>query len=156
MTRSEFISKVGNYTTEVGTGVFPSVVLAQAILESDNGNSALASKHNNYFGIKADPSWTGQKVNMQTGEVFNGERVTIGAWFRVYKNPGESFRDHSKFLKENPRYQKAGVFKASTPEAQADALQKAGYATDPKYAWKLKSIIAGSNLKRFDLKKKCS
>lgn len=157
MTREEYIKR---FTPAVvnsvkGTGLFPSVMMAQAILESSSkygiaGGSTLASLYNNHFGIKADKAWKGKKVNLKTREVFSGKDVLIGDYFRVYDHPEQSFRDRNEFLLKNSNYRKAGVFTATSPETQADALQKAGYATDPKYASILKALISKYNLKALD------
>lgn len=133
-----------------GTGLFPSVMIAQAIFESGWGKSQLATKYNNHFGIKADKSWTGPKVNLTTMEFINGKFVSLIGAFRSYSNPAQSFADRIKFLKENPRYTKAGVFTAKTPEEQAQALQTAGYGTDPNYAKKIIDTINKYNLKQYD------
>jgi len=98
------------------------------------GQSLLSRQANNYFGIKADPSWKGQFIELKTGEYLNGQYVSISGKFRKYATVADSFADYINFLKKNPRYTTAGVFSASTPEAQALALQKAGYATDPNYS----------------------
>jgi flagellum-specific peptidoglycan hydrolase FlgJ len=161
MTRQEYIQKFRGVVLEAvkGTGLYPSVMMAQAILESSDkngvpGNSSLAKVYNNHFGIKADKSWTGKKVNMKTREVFDGKDVIIGDYFRIYGEAVQSFKDRIQFLLKNKRYGNAGVFKSPTPEAQADALQAAGYATDPNYAKVIKGLIASYNLK--DLDAECS
>ena len=133
-----------------GTGLFPSLFMAQAILESGNGQSSLAKKYNNHFGIKASKDWKGKVIDMKTREVFNGNEVFIKDGFRWYTNPLDSFKDRVDFLKKNQRYAKHGVFTAKFPEEQADALQRAGYATDPNYANTLKMLIAKYNLKVLD------
>jgi flagellum-specific peptidoglycan hydrolase FlgJ len=157
MTRKEYIQKFAKtvISSVKGTGLFPSVMMAQAILESSNkygnaGGSTLAKDYNNHFGIKADRSWKGKKVNIQTREVFKGHEVMIGDYFRVYDNPERSFSDRNEFLVKNSNYARAGVFLALTPEAQAEALQRAGYATDPKYANMIKALISMYNLKELD------
>lgn len=159
MTRKEFVEKYAPVIFDVaaGTGLFPSVFMSQAILESSDskgnaGGSLLASKYNNFFGIKADKSWKGRVVNLKTREVLNGSDQVIVDGFRVYDNPIDSFRDRVKFLQQNKRYSK--VFTAQTPEQQAKELQAARYATDPNYAKIIIGIITGSNLKSLDLKKK--
>lgn len=161
MTRQEYIQKFRGIVISAvkGTGLYPSVMMAQAILESSDkngvpGNSSLAKVYNNHFGIKADKSWTGKKVNMKTREVFDGKDVIIGDYFRVYEDALQSFKDRIQFLLKNKRYFNAGVFKSPTPEQQADALQAAGYATDPNYAKIIKGLIASLNLK--DLDAECS
>ena len=132
-------------------GLFPSLTFAQAAQESGWGlTSGLATKGNAAFGIKADKSWTGKVYTAKTREVYNGKSVTITDGFRAYDSLGDSIIDRANFLKANSRYTKAGVFSATSPEEQARAFQKAGYATDPNYASSLISLMKGSNLQRFD------
>ena len=152
MNRSEYINRYKDIVTNstTGTGLFPSVMMAQAILESGNGNTSLASQYNNHFGVKAGYNWQGQKVNMQTREVVAGNSLMIGDYFRVYANASDSFNDRNHMLASNANYSKAGVFSAATPEQQAIALQNAGYATDPNYASILISLINQHNLKALD------
>lgn len=157
MTREEYVQKFKDVVLNAvkGTGLFPSLMMAQAILESSDkngvpGNSTLSRLYNNHFGIKADKSWLGPKVNLKTREVFDGNEVMIGDFFRVYEDVTQSFRDRITFLQKNSRYTKAGVFAAKTPEEQAEALQIAGYATDPKYASILKALIQKMDLHRLD------
>lgn len=137
----------------MGTNLFPSVMMAQAVLESRNGDSLLSKKYNNHFGIKAIGKWKGAAVNLDSGEVVNGQSIVQNSAFRVYDSALASFKDRNKFLIENPRYERNGVFKASTPEEQAFALQRAGYATDPNYAHSIISIINTYGLKELDKKK---
>src|SRR5687768_10118249 len=114
MTRQEYIDTFSTTIKEVvkGTGLFASVMMAQAILESSDrkgipGNSSLARIYNNHFGIKADKSWKGKKVNLKTREVFEGTAVLIGDFFRVYDDAVQSFADRVAFLKKNKRYEKS-------------------------------------------------
>lgn len=136
-----------------GTNLFPSVKMAQAILESNIGKSGLAKQHNNHFGIKKGTGWKGQTATMKTREVISGKNVMVDQAFRKYESATDSFKDHTSFLTKNKRYTDAGVFSAETPELQAKALQKAGYATDPNYAQALINIINGYGLKQLDEKK---
>ena len=131
-------------------GVFPSITLAQAILESSWGASGLATEGNNLFGIKADESWTGPVIEMVTQEFVNGGYITIVARWRVYDRWEQSVLDHGKFLKENSRYEQAGVFKAKDYREQAEAILRAGYATDPNYVNKLCSMIESYELNKYD------
>lgn len=132
------------------TGIFPETLLAQAIIESSSevqggfypAQSVLAKRANNFFGIKADPSWKGKKITLVTKEYRNGYPINVEADFRFYNDPSESFKDYVNFLNVNPRYRKAGVFDATTPEQQAEKLAGAGYATDPSYSTLLKGVIA--------------
>lgn len=154
MTRADFTRQYYPVARSVaaGTGIFPEVMIAQAIIESQGkgtdgfyypGLSQLSRNYNNYFGIKASAGWKGKTVNLQTGEVFNNTPVVITSAFRVYDSIQDSFKDYVKFLKENPRYEKAGVFTAATPEQQAERLQAAGYATNPQYANIIKAVMQG-------------
>lgn len=133
------------------TGMFPSIFLAQAMLESGYGNSVLAWKHNNHFGIKADASWKGKTATFLTPEYRSGTWVTERWPFRSYRNPRDSFRDRIGFLEKNGRYGTA--LQADTAKEQAWGLQKAGYATDPDYAQKLINMAEKHGLWALDTKK---
>lgn len=118
-----------------GTGIFPEVLLSQAIIESAKAGkmpgTILAREHNNYFGIKAGKKYTGKVVNMVTGEFSPaGAYYKEPANFRAYNSPADSFADYVKLL-QNKRYE--AVRAATTAEAQAHALQAAGYSTAPTY-----------------------
>lgn len=125
-----------------GTKVFPETILSVAAHESGYGKSLLASKYNNFFGIKADSSWTGKKIVFPTKEQDkSGNVFTVNAAFRWYDNAADSFRNYVKFI-SGPRYVKAGVLSAKNPADQFTALKKAGYATDVAYVNKLKDVLA--------------
>lgn len=151
-----YIAKFGQDAIDgtTGTNLFPSVKMAQAILESNIGKSELAKLHNNHFGIKKGIGWKGQIATMKTREVLKGKTVYVDAPFRKYASAVDSFRDHTNFLRNNKTYARNGVFAAATPEAQAHALKAAGYATDPNYAQALINLINGYGLKQLDAKKK--
>lgn len=125
------------------SGVPASITLAQGILESDCGNSTLAKKSNNHFGIKCHNDWQGGKV------YHDDDRKN--ECFRKYKDVYESFVDHSNFLTGKPRY--AELFKLETTDFKgwAHGLKKAGYATDPHYAHRLIKIIEDDELWRYDV-----
>jgi len=112
------------------------VAAAQAALETGHGRSVPGG---NYFGIK---STTGEGNTTDTWEVIDGQRVRTKATWEEHGSPEQSLAARERFLKENPRYAKAGYFDAQTAEEKAEALARAGYATDPAYANKLKSMIA--------------
>lgn len=134
-----------------GTGVRASVTLAQAIIESGWGGSALArAPYNNLFGIKVTAGWTGNQVIMATGEYFNGRYVTVNAAFRAYASQEASFRDHTNFLLQNSRYPANGVINSASYQAMANGLQRAGYATSPTYASTLISVVERYNLSVLD------
>ena len=125
------------------SGVPASITLAQGILESENGNSELVKKSNNHFGIKCKSNWTGESVTHDDDA--NGE------CFRAYTNAGDSYRDHSDFLKANQRY--ASLFKLDPTDyaGWARGLKKAGYATNPKYPELLIKYIEQNNLQQYSL-----
>jgi len=150
--KAAFITRVWNEIKgEEMTGFFPSVLIAQAALESNWGQSQLAAKYNNYFGIKAGSSWTGKTVNMSTNEVFNGMNTTINSNFRVYNSLLDSIRDRNNLLSTS-RY--ASVKQAQTPQAQAEAIKASGYATALNYVSAIMSTINANNLTNFDTLKK--
>lgn len=111
------------------------LLASQAALETGYGKHA---PHNNLFGIKAHGKPGGNK--MRTKEVVNGKVVWEDAEFAGYKDYDESIKRRLEFTEENQRYRKHGYFDAKTAEGKAQALQEAGYATDPKYAKKMKII----------------
>ena len=144
MNKEDFFKKYYNFAVSAtnGSGLSPILILSQAYVESGAGKSLLATKYNNFFGVKADKSWQGKTVILKTQEqTKSGEVYTINDKFRIYSNPYESFIEQIKFLKSNPRYTKAGLFTYPDNYAkQADTLQKAGYATDINYAKLLKDV----------------
>lgn len=131
-------------------GLFPSVTYAQYVMEAGWDGSTLSETYNNAFGIKADSSWTGRTVDLPTQEYIDGQWITTTATWRVYDDINQSVRDRTQFLLENPRYTQGGVFSATTYQAQCQALQNSGYATDPSYASLLISIIEDSNFTIYD------
>ena len=127
-----------------GTGIFPETMLAMAVVESqgraDDGNyypglGLTARKANNYFGIKASSAWKGQTIDLPTP----GDADKISK-FRVYASLKDSIKDFVKFLIENPRYTKAGVFAAPDYVSQIMAIAKAGYSESGTYAAVVTSI----------------
>lgn len=122
-----------------------SVLISQAALESGWGRYV---KDNAYFGIKAHNT-AGTTTSFKTTEFVNGEKVSMTDSFRAYKNFKESAEDYGKFLTKNTRYKPAFAH-SNNPEKFAEALHTAGYATDPQYSQKLKSIISTYNLNEYD------
>ncbi len=119
-----------------------SITLAQGLLESGMGYGRLAIEANNHFGIKCHSKWKGKKIYHD-----DDKRQEC---FRKYKNPSESFRDHSLFLVNRERYSFLFNLKTKDYKGWAKGLKKAGYATDPKYPEKLISLIERFDLKKFD------
>lgn len=142
MTRKEYIEKhaLSAYLATLGTGYFPETALVQGAIESNNGASSLSAKYNNFYGIKAAGNWKGKVVNLSTGEVLNGKKVTVVAGFRVYDSYFESTRDLVKFIKTYSRYK--SVLSAKNPISQMYALGNSGYATAPGYGSTLVSTYS--------------
>jgi len=124
-----------------GSGIPASITLAQGILESGNGNSRLAKEANNHFGIKCSTEWKGETI-LQDDD--NKDDC-----FRVYKSPEESFRDHTEFLKRK-RYAPLFELDKNDYRGWANGLKTAGYATNPRYAELLISLVERYELSRFD------
>lgn len=122
-------------------GIPASIKLAQGILESDFGNSRLAVKANNHFGIKCH-GWQ--------GETYNKDDDARNECFRAYVNARESFSDHSVFLSTRPRYALLFELEIHDYKGWAKGLRSAGYATNPKYPELLIGIIERHDLARFD------
>ncbi len=118
-----------------------SITMAQAILESGSGNSPLAKKGNNHFGIKCH-DWTGEKMYMDDDQKDD--------CFRVYATAEESYVDHSLFLTTKKRYASLFTLKSDDYKAWANGLKEAGYATNPKYAQMLIELIERMKLNELD------
>ncbi|QMB06717.1 flagellar assembly peptidoglycan hydrolase FlgJ [Citrobacter freundii] len=125
------------------SGVPHHLILAQAALESGWGQRQIRRENGepsfNIFGVKASGSWKGPTTEITTTEYENGEAKKVKARFRVYSSYLEALSDYVGLISRNPRY--AAVTGAATAEQGAQALQNAGYATDPHYARKLTSMI---------------
>lgn len=119
-----------------------SITLAQGILESGNGNSELARKGNNHFGIKCH-DWTGETMYVDDDKK--------GECFRVYKSAEESYIDHSLFLTTKKRYGSLFALPSNDYKAWAKGLSQAGYATNPKYPELLIGIIEELKLYELDI-----
>lgn len=123
-------------------GIPASITLAQGILESNNGNSTLARKANNHFGIKCHKDWTGRTF------VHDDDRPN--ECFRKYNSAEQSFYDHSEFLAKHQRYAFLFDLQLTDYKSWARGLKKAGYATNSKYATLLIKIIEENQLYKFD------
>lgn len=146
----EFINELAENAKliEVKYSVRPSVMIAQAILESNWGKSELAQKENNYYGIKGEnPS------SYTTKEFEENEWIEIDAQFRSYNSLFESMEDYAKLLQNGTEWDEdlyQEVIEAPTYEESAQALQTAGYATDPDYPEKVISVIETYELYKYD------
>ena len=125
-------------------GIPASITLAQGLLESGAGQSELARKGNNHFGIKCH-GWSGRSVYHDDDE--------RGECFRAYSNARESFEDHSKFLKSGSRYRSLFSLDHTDYKGWARGLKAAGYATNPVYAQSLIDIIEVYDLHQYDYTK---
>lgn len=135
-TQAEYIEAMWPHALEASrqTGVDPRIIVAQASLETGYGQHVPG---NNHFGIKSHGQDGGN--SLMTTEVVDGQPVRIRDSFRAYGGMGESAQGYADFLRANPRY--GDLMGAQGLDAQLDALQASGYATDPEYAAKLRSII---------------
>jgi hypothetical protein len=124
------------------TGVPASITLAQAILESNSGESNLAKNHNNHFGIKCKSDWTGAKAYQDDD--------AKQECFRAYEAAEVSFKDHSNFLKNRPNYVDLFLLDPVDDTAWAYGLKKAGYATASDYPKKLLKIIDDYELAQYN------
>ncbi len=118
------------------------ITLAQGLLESGNGNSMLAVKANNHFGIKCHNDWTGKRIYKDDD--------AKDECFRVYNSAEESFIDHALFLTSKSRYEFLFSYKVTNYKAWAKGLKKAGYATNPKYPQRLIDLIERYDLAQYD------
>lgn len=125
-------------------GIDPRAILAQAALETGWGKSVIRHANGkssyNLFNIKAGSSWQGEQVGKQTLEYRNGVTVREQASFRSYASLEECFADYTTFLQNSGRYRHA-LDSGGDGNQFAEQLQKAGYATDPAYAGKIKRIL---------------
>lgn len=123
-----------------------SITLAQGILESGSGNSKLAKKANNHFGIKCHKEWKGKTYHMDDD--------AKDECFRKYGDAADSYRDHSIFLTQRGRYSFLFDYEITDYENWAKGLKKAGYATNPKYPQLLINLIEKYDLSQYDTGKK--
>lgn len=158
LTPKQFIQKYLPYAkqTEAKTGIDATFTLAQAALESGWGERAVG---NMFFGVKAtkdtpvnkrqllgtrevlkNPDAVFPEIISKTKRADGKYEYVVKDWFRKYDSPEESFTDHANFFFENKRYAKALEVRYN-PYSFAEEIAKAGYATDPKYAESLKSVI---------------
>lgn len=124
-------------------GIPASITLAQGCLESQDGNSDLAKKANNHFGIKCHRDWKGETYYKKDDDPYK-------SCFRSYKNAAASFKDHSDFIRYRDRYAFLFDLEITDYKGWCYGLKKAGYATAPDYAQKLIKIIEDYKLYQYD------
>ena len=140
-----FVEKLGAAAEAAAadSGVPARLILSQAALESGWGKREIkfadGSTSHNLFGIKAGSSWKGKVVHVLTTEYIDGEPQKMLQPFRAYDSYEASFRDYARLVGNSPRY--AAVTQTNSDVEAARLIQEAGYATDPRYAEKLISIM---------------
>lgn len=143
--RLEFVRSIYPAAKKAGRSlnVDPKVLVAQAAHETawgrrvpklGNGKSS-----HNLFGMKASSRKNAQKTVVRTQEYKNGKMIRIKAGFRIYQSYEESFQDYVRVLQNSTRYRHA-LQQSKQPKAFLNGLQKAGYASDPKYAHKIYNV----------------
>lgn len=151
---SEFINELVPVAKELQQthGILPSIILGQAVLESDWGRSELSATYNNLFGIKSF-SAADDSVKLSTKEYKDGQWIEIQANFKVYASWDDCMRDHTLLFVNGvdwDPYLYQGVLLASDYKTAAKALQSSGYATDPDYARKVIDVIEVNELYKYD------
>jgi peptidoglycan hydrolase FlgJ len=153
--KADFVQQLWPWAREAADqlGLAPAALLAQAALETGWGRHIMPSGKGkgdsafNLFGIKTGRRWKGDSVNIGTLEYEQGVAVRKKDRFRAYGSFRDSFSDYVDFLRSNPRYSKA-LANTSDSRQFFKELQKAGYATDPRYADKLTSVLEGKDMQR--------
>lgn len=154
MKKSEFIPTIApivqKVNKEMGSPLYPSVVISQAVCETGWGQSKLMMNANAIFGIKANANWQGKVYDAKTQECYDGKTfTTIKSCFRAYNNYEESIRDYFQLICKTARYKEA-LF-TNSPKECIEEIKKGGYATDPQYVEKIISIIDINNLYKYDV-----
>lgn len=166
LSKSDFVKRFWVPVNQVtkGTGIFPEVLMAQIALETGWAASPHAQPTvNNFVGAKAGSSWTGKVISSTTkenlgngmetftgtGKIYANKAAALAAGahpqtiFRVYPSEAAGLQGYVDVVKGNSNYAAKGVFTATSPTQQVQALKAAGYATDPDYVSKVTSIITG-------------
>ena len=132
------------------SGIPASIILAQAIVESNAGTSNLALRSNNHFGIKCKRTWTGETY-YHVDDDRDRQGKLIESCFRKYSSVEESYKDHSDFLITRSHYNELFRYKKTDYVNWAHGLKRCGYATDEQYAHKLIRTIERFDLSEYDL-----
>ena len=151
MSREDFISQVGTIISSEAFSRgynFPSAIIAQACIESAFGESVLASKYHNYFGMKCGSSWTGSSVNMKTNEEVNGSLISIKDNFRTYATMEDGIKGYFDFI-STPRYD--NLKNAVSSRDYLEKIKADGYATSSVYVDTVYNAVEKYNLTRFDV-----
>ena len=145
----EFLAKIKPMVVEdmKKSGILASLTAAQALIESNKGNSGLTQKANNLFGMKG--TYNGQSVTMPTTEYYNGVKCTVNAAFRKYPSWADSIADHSGLFNRSARY--ANLRGLKDYKLACKYVQQDGYATSPTYTQTLLKTIENYKLWAWDL-----
>jgi flagellar protein FlgJ len=152
-TTAEFIQDVWPHARRGAEvlGVDPGVLVAQAALETGWGRKVIQRPDGrnsfNLFNIKADARWDGERVSVNTLEYEHGVAGRQRATFRAYDSIAAAVNDYVEFLQTNPRYRQA-LERAADPQAFLQGLKEAGYATDPDYVGKIRTIMDQGSFSR--------
>ncbi|MED4971363.1 glucosaminidase domain-containing protein [Parageobacillus toebii] len=150
---NDFIREIAPFAQRIQEKyrILASLVIAQACLESNFGQSGLAQKGKNLFGVKG--SYNGQSVTMKTTEYRGGKAYQTDAAFRKYPSWFESLDDLAKLYVNGVSWDR-NKYKPIIGETNyviaCKKVQECGYATDPNYASKLISIIEKYDLTKYD------
>lgn len=151
MLRSDFIAAIAAAAIKYAPGYdikVVSPVIAQAILESGWGQSQLAAKYHNYFGLKCGSSWKGRSVNMKTQEEYTvGTLTTIKDNFRVFDSLEEGVKGYFDFI-NTKRY--ANLKGIEDPLRYLQLIKQDGYATSSKYVENVYRVLQQNDLTQFD------
>ncbi|PKG38627.1 flagellar assembly peptidoglycan hydrolase FlgJ [Psychromonas sp. Urea-02u-13] len=150
--QKSFIETLMPYAKKVAKtlGISPAALVAQSALETGWGKKIINGSDNqssfNLFNIKAHKDWQGDKVAKDSLEVEDGIGIKRRSDFRAYQDYAQSFTDYGKFITTNQRYKEA-LDQGTDAGRYVEELQKAGYATDPQYADKIKQIMNNESFK---------
>lgn len=151
MTTQAFINQIAPLIAQTAKNKgynFPSAIIAQAILESGSGNSKLASRYYNYFGLKAGSKWTGRVVTMSTKEEYKvGTVTTIKDGFRVFASMFDGVNGYFDFISTS-RY--SNLKSATSPKDYLEKIKADGYATSSKYVDNVYKVVTQYNLTQYD------
>lgn len=154
MSKEKFMKEVAPVIVRVATEKgykYPSAIIAQAICESNWGDSKLSSKYYNYFGMKCGSSWKGSYTDMKTKEEYKkGTLTNISAKFRAYDSIEKGVRGYFDFI-SSTRY--SNLKKATSPRVYIERLKADGYATSSTYVDTVYNIWKVNDLGKCDTKK---
>lgn len=157
--KQEFVNLLAQDAQVIGAkyGIYPSVMIAQAILESGYGESKLTKEANNFYGMKFTAGvdeGSFERYDIYSDEFVNGQRVSLPASFRKYPTAKDSLEDYAKKIAQGVNWDKhfyRGAWRSVAKTYQEATKSLTGkYATDPEYDQKLNQIISNWNLSQYD------